>query len=351
MLPAPSAVDAVIFDAGGVLLMPDAEAGQAALATLNCETRPEDWHRAHYASNVVLDRMQTLDWQEHRRAIASEVGVPTDQLDAAAGLIEQIFARTAWVAADGAADALRVLATAGYKLAVVSNAWGMVAQWLEQHEICSVNGSGLTRVGAVIDSHIVGIEKPDPRIFRLGLDALGVEPDRSLYVGDTVKFDVLGALAAGLHPVHVDPYGFCTGPHAHVTGLAELTSWLTSDEALGNWRAGSMAFDEELADRTRAALGAASVTPAEKKMFGGLAFMVAGNMCCGIMGEDLLVRVGPEASDSALADPAARAFDMGRGASPGFILVGPRGTGTEGELGSWVERALAFVTTLPAKKK
>ena len=227
MLPAPSAIDAVIFDAGGVLLMPDAEAGRAAIATLNCETRPEDWHRAHYAANVVLDRMQTLDWQAHRRAIASEVGVAADQLDAAAALIEQIFAGTAWVAADGGAEALRELSEAGYKLAVVSNAWGMVAQWLEQHEICTVNGSGLTRVGAVIDSHLVGIEKPDPRIFQLALDALGVEPARSLYVGDTITFDVVGALAAGLHPVHVDPYSFCTGPHGHITALAELTRWLS----------------------------------------------------------------------------------------------------------------------------
>jgi putative hydrolase of the HAD superfamily len=227
MLPAPSAIDAVIFDAGGVLLMPDAEAGRAAIATLHCETSPEDWHRAHYVGNLVLDQMQTLDWQAHRRAIASEVGVTADQLDAAAVMIEQIFAGTAWVAADGAAEALRVLGEAGYKLAVVSNAWGMVAQWLEQHEICSVNGSGLTKVGAVIDSHLVGIEKPDPRIFHLALDALGVEPARSLYVGDTIKFDVLGAQAAGLHPVHVDPYGFCAGPHTHIATLAELTSWLT----------------------------------------------------------------------------------------------------------------------------
>jgi TfoX N-terminal domain len=112
-----------------------------------------------------------------------------------------------------------------------------------------------------------------------------------------------------------------------------------------------MAFDEELAGRTRAVLAAASAAPAEKKMFGGLAFMVGGNMCCGVMGDDLLVRVGPAAGDSALADPNARPFDMGRGASAGFILIGPGGTDTSESLGSWVGRALEFVTTLPAKKK
>ena len=112
-----------------------------------------------------------------------------------------------------------------------------------------------------------------------------------------------------------------------------------------------MAFDEDLADRTRAALSNARATTIEKKMFGGLAFMIAGNMCCGVMGEDLLVRVGPEANEAALAQPAARPFEMGqRGPSAGFVLVGPGGTDTEADLEAWVGRALAFNATLPAKK-
>ena len=112
-----------------------------------------------------------------------------------------------------------------------------------------------------------------------------------------------------------------------------------------------MAFDEDLADRTRAGLSAAKATTAEKKMFGGLAFMVGGNMCCGVMGEDLLVRVGPADGEAALAEPAARPFEMGqRGPSAGFILIGPGGTDSEADLASWVRRALTFNATLPAKK-
>jgi hypothetical protein len=112
-----------------------------------------------------------------------------------------------------------------------------------------------------------------------------------------------------------------------------------------------MAFDEDLADRTRAALSATRATPTEKKMFGGLAFMIGGNMCCGVMGEDLLVRVGPEANESALAEPAARPFEMGqRGPSAGFVLVGPGGTDTAKDLQAWVSRALTFNATLPPKK-
>jgi TfoX N-terminal domain len=112
-----------------------------------------------------------------------------------------------------------------------------------------------------------------------------------------------------------------------------------------------VAFDQVLADRTRAALVAAGRPDAtEKKMFGGTAFLIGGNMCCGVRGEDLLVRVGPEAGPSALAEPDVRPFEMGqRGPSAGFILVGPGGTATDDALTGWVRGALAFVVTLPPK--
>jgi putative hydrolase of the HAD superfamily len=223
-------IDAVVFDAGGVLLLPDAEACRAAIATLDCESTREDWHRAHYATLPLLDQMQTIDWQAHRRAMAVEIGVPGDCLDAAAVLIEDVMVGTAWVAVPGAADALWALSAAGYQLAVVSNAWGLVAQWLEQHGVCSVEGGDLPQVAAVIDSHLVGIEKPDPRIFQLAIDVLDVPPERSIYVGDTVRFDVDGAYGAGLHPVHVDPYDFCDGSHRHIVDLTELTCWLVDGE-------------------------------------------------------------------------------------------------------------------------
>ena len=61
---------------------------------------------------------------------------------------------------------------------------------------------------------------------RLALEALGAEVSRSLYVGDSVRYDVMGAQAAGLHPVHLDPYELCDGIHGHVAALAELTDVL-----------------------------------------------------------------------------------------------------------------------------
>ena len=110
-----------------------------------------------------------------------------------------------------------------------------------------------------------------------------------------------------------------------------------------------MAFDEELAGRVRGVLADAGVATTEKKMFGDLTFLVGGNMCCGVMGADLLARVGPGAADSALAEPATRPFDMGRGASKGWVVVGPDGIATSQALTAWVDRAIAYAASLPPK--
>jgi hypothetical protein len=79
----------------------------------------------------------------------------------------------------------------------------------------------------------------------------------------------------------------------------------------------------------------------------GLSFLIAGNMCCGVRGEDLLVGLGPETAASALADPAARPFDMGRGPSPGWVLIGP-GTADQ-DLTGWVQQALAVRHSPPCQ--
>ena len=90
-------------------------------------------------------------------------------------------------------------------------------------------------MGVVLDSEVVGVAKPDPEIFRLALDALDVPAGGGvLHVGDSLRYDVAGALAAGLQPVHMDPYGFCPAPdgHLHVRSLAELAGALISTQRL-----------------------------------------------------------------------------------------------------------------------
>jgi putative hydrolase of the HAD superfamily len=227
LLPAPQLIDAVIFDVGGVLLLPDPNAGREALGSLGCVPADVQWRRAHYSTNLVLDAQEGKpDWAAARRAFAAELGVHVDHIEAAVPLLEKLIVSTAYVPVDGAAETLRLLASAGYKLGIVSNAFGTVADDLAAQGICSTTPNRMPQVGIIVDSHLVGLEKPDPRIFHLALHSLAVEPSRAVYVGDTVKFDVNGAVAAGLHPVHIDPFSLCDGDHTHMVDLAELVDWL-----------------------------------------------------------------------------------------------------------------------------
>ena len=110
-----------------------------------------------------------------------------------------------------------------------------------------------------------------------------------------------------------------------------------------------MAFDEELAARTRAALGdVRGVT--EIRMFGGLCFTVHGNMAVGVTGDDLLVRLAPEEGEAALAQPGARPMDFTGKPMKGFVFVSAAGVKTERMLQSWVDRGVAFASSLPPKK-
>jgi|tagenome__1003787_1003787.scaffolds.fasta_scaffold17131209_1 TfoX/Sxy family transcriptional regulator of competence genes len=110
-----------------------------------------------------------------------------------------------------------------------------------------------------------------------------------------------------------------------------------------------MAYDEDLAERVRERLaGEEDIT--ERAMFGGLAFLLRGNMAVGITGEDLMVRVGPDASDDALERPHTRPFDMTGRPMKGWILVAPDGARGDEELADWVAQGVAFARSLPAKR-
>jgi len=110
-----------------------------------------------------------------------------------------------------------------------------------------------------------------------------------------------------------------------------------------------VAYDEELANRVRARLEAVDAVT-EKAMFGGLAFLVSGNMALGLTGADeLMVRLGPDAGDAALDEPHTRPFDMTGRPMRGWILVAAAGIATDAQLGAWVERGVAFARTLPPK--
>jgi TfoX/Sxy family transcriptional regulator of competence genes len=108
-------------------------------------------------------------------------------------------------------------------------------------------------------------------------------------------------------------------------------------------------YDERLAERVRKLLDR-QPRLAERKMFGGIAFLLRGNMCCGVLNDDLIVRVGPDGYDDALARPHARPMDFTGRAIKGFVYVGRGGYRTERGLAAWIGRGAAFVTTLPKKQ-
>ena len=111
----------------------------------------------------------------------------------------------------------------------------------------------------------------------------------------------------------------------------------------------SVAYDEELAQRIRALMpGDSEVT--EKKMFGGLAFLVGGNMAVGASGQGgILVRVDPEESDSLVASTNARLMEMRGRSMRGWLRVESEDVRAEGELEKWVDRGVAYARSLPAK--
>ena len=109
-----------------------------------------------------------------------------------------------------------------------------------------------------------------------------------------------------------------------------------------------MAFDEQLATRIRAHL-AKRAGVAERKMFGGITFLLRGNMCCGVHREALIVRLGPEEAGRALAEPHTRVFDLTGRPMKAWVLVEPKGLANDDQLGKWVDRAAHWASSLPPK--
>jgi TfoX/Sxy family transcriptional regulator of competence genes len=106
-----------------------------------------------------------------------------------------------------------------------------------------------------------------------------------------------------------------------------------------------MAYDELLAERIRRTVGQRSRV-SEKKMFGGLAFLLGGKMFCGIVKDDLVVRVGPERYEEALGRPHVRPMDFTGRPMNGYVFVAPAGCSTEKAVSAWVATAATFVSSL-----
>jgi len=109
-----------------------------------------------------------------------------------------------------------------------------------------------------------------------------------------------------------------------------------------------MPYDQALAGRIRAELTGLPGLE-EKKMFGGVGFMLMGNMACGIHGDDLIVRLGADQYEAALSQPGARPFDMTGRPMSGWVMVAPAGFQTSTELKRWIDLGVKFAQSMPPK--
>jgi putative hydrolase of the HAD superfamily len=201
----PERIEAVLLDAGGVLI--DLDYGYVRrLIEARHGTVPEDElsqaeavARKEINETVRAGGRVGNSWRDYFHIILGRVGVPGD---AHAELIDSMWEAHQrvglWtVACEGALEAVAELKRLGLRIGVVSNAEGTVARNLDD---AGFQGSFET----VVDSHLVGVEKPDPAIFRIALERMSLHADRAVYVGDLPEVDVKGARAAGIVPVLVD---------------------------------------------------------------------------------------------------------------------------------------------------
>lgn len=181
--------------------------GEAKVALEEKREHHVAWSRAHV--KAARGWAATVGTMLHAAGLALD-RVPA-MLDA---LWPQHAAHNLWsLVPEGLVDALAAARAAGVRVAIVSNSEGQLEPLLVS---LGVRGA----LDLVVDSGIVGIEKPDPRIFRIALDAYGVPPERALHVGDVYATDVVGACAAGIRVALVDPFGHLSARHPDVPRVA-----------------------------------------------------------------------------------------------------------------------------------
>lgn len=202
--------DAILFDAGGIFLLPDPTVLGPLLAYHGGDSSIEAHRRAHYAGMAAKSAAGSTErfWDDYNVAYVQSVGVPDDEVQLAALVLEQTRNAYTWRwPIPESLTALQALYEAGMPIGVVSNASGQIAEVLARSGVCQVGAGPHTPVRVIVDSHLVGVAKPDPHIFDFALPHFdGIERSRIAYVGDSVTMDVGGARGAGLHPILLDPH-------------------------------------------------------------------------------------------------------------------------------------------------
>lgn len=226
----PERIETILLDAGGVLL--DLDYGyvrrliEARGLDVDLAGLPAAEAKARTAVHrSVLAGQRPVDlWRDYFHSMLGTIGVP--------GPVQSPIIDSLWeghqryglwtVAIEGALEALGRLRERGYRLGVVSNAEGRV-----EADLASAGFAPLLET--VVDSHVVEVAKPDPKIFRIALERLEADPATTVFVGDVPAVDVVGARAAGLTAVLLDPHVLYKDWNVHrITALRDLPGWLTA---------------------------------------------------------------------------------------------------------------------------
>jgi putative hydrolase of the HAD superfamily len=201
--------DAVLFDAGGVLVLPDPTVLAPLLDFYGGDTTVDTHRRAHYAGMAAKSRAGSseAEWLVYDEAYVAAIGVRDGDLGEAADVLNRTRTPDLWRwPIPETLAALRRLAAAGIPMGVVSNASGQVEGSLNR-SVCQVGRGALTAMRCIVDSQVVGVEKPDARIFDFALPHFAeFVPERIAYVGDSVAMDIVSSRVAGLHSILIDPY-------------------------------------------------------------------------------------------------------------------------------------------------
>jgi putative hydrolase of the HAD superfamily len=213
-----TSIRAVFFDAGNTLVHFDYDYLKSVLEHAGCAASVEGLMRAEYQAKFDLDKtiLENLPqlmgakkvWatknsgDTYFTTILHAADVPVEHHTL---ILEKLWEKNAalelWaVVQEGTHDTLARIKAKGYTLGLISNSDGRLAGKLKALGLCDY-------FGVVIDSGVVGVEKPNPQIFQMGLSGIGVAAEESMYVGDIYSIDVIGARSAGLRPVLLDRLG------------------------------------------------------------------------------------------------------------------------------------------------
>jgi HAD superfamily hydrolase (TIGR01509 family) len=223
-------VRTILFDAGGVLLDLDYAFLKRLLTARHVTTTVEALAESESIARTTIDRRvrdggrSSEAWRDYVRILLTRVGAPPERTEEIIDTLAEAHQRVGlWtVAIDGAVQTVRALKDAGHRLGVVSNAEGRVAI-----DLAGAGYEGLFET--IVDSHVVGVEKPDPAIFRIALERMNATPETTVFLGDVPAVDVAGARAAGLTAVLLDRHDLYASVDApRLRSIDEFPAWLSS---------------------------------------------------------------------------------------------------------------------------